>query len=387
MTGTTNKIRILAMTLALVLIISFTMPFQKVNAAAQTPITRSEVENRALSMINLQWNYSSAKNGTIDPKYTGAVTTPKQLAGITSGQAVGIPYDWGGLDSPYTASYNAPWTSFLDAISKGAYAGNVNTDGGYGLVPGTAGIDCSGFVQAAFNIKDYKLSTSTIFNSYFKQIPLSDIKHMDILNKPGDHVVIFDKWGTFNGIEGAYTYEATPDQTRGGIQGTKKYFISMNEISKGYIPGRYVNIVEESTVALPHPVEVGVFAQISNVTTAASLRASAGSTTQVGTVPKGTIAYMINYSNGWYQMSYNGQVGWVWGEFISAIPSGKYVTVSNTTSLNIRTSPSLTGTIIGTISKNQYAEVLGYSADGNWYKISLNGVVGWSSKSYLSYIY
>lgn len=382
---------------------------QHVDAAAQTPITRSQVEARALGMINYTWEYSSARNGVIDAKYASSVTKPTQLADVSDAQVTGIPYNWGGLDSQYSISTNAPWTSFADAVSKGAFTGNVNASAGYGYVPGTAGLDCSGFVQAAFNIKDWKLSTSTLFNNYFQKIALSDLKHMDILDKPGSHVVIFDKWGTWNGIEGAYTYEATPDQSRGGIQGTKRYFISMKDINNGYIPGRYINIEEDeattatatatttpatgttataTTTTYPHPVNEGAFAQIANVVTNANFRANPStSAALLGTIPKGTVLYMITYSNGWYQVNYNGNVGWIWGNVLAPIPSGKYVAFTGSNYLNIRVNPSSTATVVGTLQKNQYAEVIGYSADGLWFKISINGITGWANKAYLSYIY
>lgn len=388
----TNKKGLYAM--ALVAIFAFTailMPIQKVDAATQTLITRSQVEARALSMINFKWDYSSARNGVIDSKYASLVTKPAQLANVSAGQATGIPYNWGGLDSQYSTSMNAPWTSFADAVNKGAYTGNVNTEAGYGYIPGTAGIDCSGFVQAAYNIKDWKISTSTMFNTYFKKIALSDIKHMDILNKAGEHVVIFDKWGTYNGVYGAYTYEATPDQTRGGIQGTKKYFMSMQEINDGYVPGRYIYLAEDTAPApttLPHPVNEGTFAKVTNVVYAASLRGTPDDNSiQIGIVPKDTVAYLIDYSNGWYQVNYNGNVGWIWGDFVTSIPSGKYVAFTGSNYLNIRANPSTSATVVGTLARNQYAEVIGYSADGLWYKISINGVQGWAYKAYLSYIY
>lgn len=79
---------------------------------------------------------------------------------------------------------NAPWNNFLQAINQGAFAGNVDITDGYSYIPGTAGIDCSGFVQAVFNIDDYKISTSTMFDKYFKRIDLNSIKHMDILDRP-----------------------------------------------------------------------------------------------------------------------------------------------------------------------------------------------------------
>ena len=356
---------------------TITFPIQKVKAA--NSITRAKVEERALNMINLTWTYSKSKNSNIDSKYTSLVTMPKQFNNITTAKVTGIPYNWGGLDSLDTSSDNAPWSNFLDAVNKGAYAGNVNTESGYGLIGGTTGIDCSGFVQAAFNINDYKLSTSTLFNKYFVKINLSDIKHMDILDRPGDHVVIFDKWGTLNGVYGAFTYESTPDQFYGGIQGTKKYFLTMKDINNGYIAGRYVNIDDSNA---------GYFAKVVNVNDFANLRLSPSTNSSlIGTVPKGTILYLIDYSSGWYQVKYNGQVAWIYGGLVSPIESGKYVNLSGAYALNIRMSPSTNSSIIGSLLTNQYAEVLDYSVDGKWMKLRINGVEGWSSSQYLRYIY
>ncbi|KHD37042.1 peptide-binding protein [Clostridium acetobutylicum] len=288
------------------ILLFLSMPY-KAHAASQTPITRADAEQRALTMINLNWTYSKAKNGVLPSAYSGSITAPSQFRGIENVVATGIPYCWGGFDGLNSSSYGESWTSFTDAVNKGAFVGNVKSSS-YGHIPGTAGLDCSGFVQATFNIKDYKLSTSTIFNQYFTKIDIKDIKHMDILNLPGNHVVIFDKWGTRNGVNGAYTYEATPDTTYGGIQGTKQYFMSMNTVSQ-YIPGRYVNIKEVA-----------------------------------------------------------------------------YVQVINASSLNIRTGPSTSYPIIGTISQNQIAEVTGYSSDGTWYKIKINGIEGYASSTYLTYV-
>lgn len=376
--------KICSVFVAILLLLPLTSFNEKVVSAAEiSQITRSQAEQRALNMIDLKWNYSRDKNSTLSANNLNFVTQPNQLKNVISAEMQGIPYNWGGLDGLDTNSLNAPWTSFLDAVNKGAYTGNVNTKTGYGYISGTAGIDCSGFVQATYNIHDYKLSTSTIFNKYFTKIDIKDIKHMDILNKPYDHVVIFDRWGTLNGVYGAFTYESTPDATYGGIQGTKRYFLSMNEINKGYIPGRYVNIAEDNTNS------ASKFAKVTNVQYYANFRTEPSiSSALIGTIPKGTVLYLISYSSGWYQVNYNGKVGYIYGNLLSPIESGKYVAIKSVYQLNIRTAPSTTTSqIIGTISQNQYAEVLGYSEDGNWVKIRINGIEGWSSKKYLSYIY
>lgn len=427
-----NYIAVLsALTLATSVI---TVPMHKILAASQTAISRSQIEQRATSIMDLTWTYSSSKNSVINSQYSSIVTLPSQFQGITSAQFTGIPYDWGGIDGVDTYSYNAPWTTFLDAVNNGAFAGNVNSDGGIGYVPGTAGMDCSGFVQAAFNIKDYKQSTTTLLNNYFTQIDINSLQHMDILDKPGDHVAIFDKWGTLNGISGAFTYEATPDQTYGGIQGTKRYFISMNTINQGYIPARYKYIVDDSTSQVSSGAgtntqttssntstsstttsstnntsttaqtststinntspttsaplfKIGGYAQVANVLSYANLRSNAGTSYAIlATIPKGTVLNITNYSNGWYQVNYNGQTGWISGTLLGSVPAGQYVTVNSVSMLNIRLNPSTTAQIVGTLSKGQIALKLDQTPYGSWYKISINGVQGWSSSIYLTYI-
>ncbi|AZV56726.1 SH3 domain-containing protein [Clostridium sp. AWRP] len=464
----------------LVPLIAFTsvmsVPFYKVSAAAQTPISRTQVEQRATSLVDLTWTYSANRNSNISSQYSSSVTLPNQFKGVTTATFKGIPYAWGGIDGINTTSYNAPWTSFLDAVNKGAFTGNVNTGGGLGYIPGTAGMDCSGFVQASFNIADYKQSTSTLLNNYFKKIDLNSLQHMDILDKPGDHVVIFDKWGTLNGVQGAFTYESTPDQTYGGIQGAKRYFISMNTINQGYIPARYINIVEDAssqttgTTTQSSTFKIGGYAQVANVTSYANLRTNpstsyailttvpkgtilkltdysngwyqvtyngqtgwiwgnilgaapvnqnnttsdtssnlkfkVGGYAQVAnvtnyvnlrtnpstsysiltTIPKGTILKLADYSNGWYQVTYNGQTGWMWGNILGAVPTNQYITISGAYQLNIRSNSSSTAQIIGVLSQGQYAQKIGQTSDGSWYKISINGIEGWSSSKYLTYI-
>lgn len=410
--------------------------YQMAYAISQNPISRSNVEQRALQMINLKWTYSSAKNGSIGPAYDYAVNQPKQLQGISYGQMTGIPYTWGGSDSLDTNSFNQPWDNFLDAVAKGAYTGNLNTSAGIGHVPGTAGIDCSGFVQAAFNIKDYKISTSTMFTNYFKRIDFTNIKHMDILNQPGVHAMIFDTWATVNGVEGAYTYESTANTIHGGIQGAKRYFHTKGNVLR-YIPARYIYITEDApsytpiptriptptptktptpsptntpaptkvptptpaniptpvststTIPkpIPYPVSTGVFAQVSNTSQGVNLRSLAlTSSASLMVVPPESIIYVINYSRGWYFVNYNGNSGWIWGNYVAPLPSGKYVTTKDVFQLNLRSNPSSSGQILGVLKQGQYAKVLEYSSDGKWIKISIGNIQAWAYSQYLSYI-
>gem|GEM_PF-1565877 len=364
------------------------VPKYSASATEIPSITRAQAENRALQMINLTWNYNRSKNSNISTAYTPYVTQANQTNGINSGTMTGIPYNWGGHDSLDSSSYNTPWTNFIDAVNKGAFIGNVNTDAGYGLIPGTAGIDCSGFVQASYNIPGTKLSTYSMFDTYFKKINLSDLKHMDILDRPGDHVLIFDKWGTLNGIQGAFTYESTWDQVFGGIQGTKRYFVTMDDINNGYIPGRYVNIIENTSEASPSTSQTINFIKIANVNYYANFRANASTASNIiGRIPKDTVVKVLQNLNGWYQVSYNGQTGWVSQNLTSSISPRKYIELYNAYMLNIRVNPSTSASIVSTLSNNQYSEVIDSTSNPDWFKISINGIQGWVSNDYVKYIY
>ncbi|MGF7047384.1 hypothetical protein J2T13_001889 [Paenibacillus sp. DS2015] len=89
-----------------------------------------------------------------------------------------------------TTHSSSSWTNFKDAISKGKFAGNVNTSTS-GYQSGTAGLDCSGFVggAAGFTAKlgTYDLASST----YTATIAPSSIQIYDIYVKAGDHVLFY----------------------------------------------------------------------------------------------------------------------------------------------------------------------------------------------------
>lgn len=117
-------------------------------------------------------------------------------------------------------------------------------------------------------------------------------------------------------------------------------------------------------------------AQVSNVTSYAVLT----------TVPKGTILNLTDYSNGWYKVTYNGQTGWISEITLGAVPANQYVAVNGVYQLNIRMTPSSTAQIVGLLVQGQYAQKLSQTSDGGWYKVSINGIQGWSYSKYLTYI-
>ncbi|KMT23109.1 hypothetical protein [Clostridium cylindrosporum] len=184
----------------LALIITVTLNFLNPTSLKVKTITRQEVFDRAISMINYTWEYKKidAIEGVTPPYYLNE-----------SGKFIGIPYCYGGQFSLDHSNVEGIG-SFQDALNKNYYPGNINTKNGY--VKGSAGVDCSGFVASAFNIKE-RISTSTM-DKYFGNISLKKIKPMDIINSKGRHVYIY--LGTTKDEKGIIILESTSN-------GLKKY--------------------------------------------------------------------------------------------------------------------------------------------------------------------
>lgn len=143
---------------------------------------------------------------------------PIFLRNVQAGQTIyGVPYEWGGKSSVAT---------FLRKVRSGAIAGNVCTKVVHGAavtVPNTSGVDCSGLVSRAWNVKDSAgrdmgLSTTAIATDrYSRRISrLSDLMPGDALNKAGNHVRLFAGWvRTPFGLR-IRAYESTTDSVCSG---------------------------------------------------------------------------------------------------------------------------------------------------------------------------
>lgn len=95
----------------------------------------------------------------------------------------------------------------------------------------------------------------------------------------------------------------------------------------------------------------------------------------------------------WYQVSYNGQAGWVSSMYsklgVNTAPavssSGSYVKATSY-KVNMRDEPNLAGEDIGTMDKGETATYLGQKSTDSrgviWYKVRFNGKTGWVSSRY-----
>ena len=109
---------------------------------------REILYRRAVELAEYRWTYKPAHHGvkfadTDLPYYLKILDREMELKGI--------PYCWGGFDSLDTRSINQKWANFPDAVEKKVMTGNVGLTDYY--FPGTAGLDCSGFISAVLRLR------------------------------------------------------------------------------------------------------------------------------------------------------------------------------------------------------------------------------------------
>ncbi|MGJ8634199.1 MAG: hypothetical protein ACSHX7_09795 [Luteolibacter sp.] len=143
----------------------------------------------------------------------------------------GMPYQWGGFDSP---------KQFVDSLKRGEFAGDISTrekrmKGDAGTSKDACGIDCSGFVSRCWRL-DRPYSTkelpaiATLLESW------DDLKTGDILLNEG-HVLIFKDWSKEG--KSVLAYEAGPYP----VWRVNSAEIPVRKLLReGYKPRRYINI-------------------------------------------------------------------------------------------------------------------------------------------------
>lgn len=112
--------------------------------------------------------------------------------------------------------------------------------------------------------------------------------------------------------------------------------------------------------------------------------------TILGQVYAGQVFDVLDDVGGWYQIHFDGKVGWVLSDYVTfhnAIPKfyplGTTVTVQ-ADYLNVREQPDMTAKVLDYARLNETFMVLNES--NGWYKIERNGIVGWVSGTYLGQV-
>lgn len=141
-------------------------------------------------------------------------------------RVIGLPYKWGGIDSP---------EQFDQKLAKGFAAGAHSR---HGVTSCTAGIDCSGFVCYCWGLRSHKYTTGTLraIAGKPKYNWFTDMKPGDALNKPGSHVVLFAGYHPDGTID---VYEASGSAARVVFHRTTWSRF------KGYVPLQYKLIADE----------------------------------------------------------------------------------------------------------------------------------------------
>lgn len=167
----------------------------KKNYAEEILYTREEVRQRCCDMAEYEWilkktNTSTGKSepGVVLPREIEAIRVKHEGESSWSDKVIGIPYCWGGF---YSLDVGFKGKNFQDVISGKYVAGNINPKDNYKYM--TAGVDCSGYVCAAFGLTQ-RTNTSGLAAIGSKQSDITQLEQMDILVAPGDHVIFFFEW-------------------------------------------------------------------------------------------------------------------------------------------------------------------------------------------------
>lgn len=105
---------------------------------------------RGVEMAEYEWEYNPS---TMKTASTSTTQPPDHLVNVSQiTTETGIPYKWGGKTGLDTADFGISWSmqnNFIDEINDGDTAGDINSSS---VVASTAGIDCGGFIIAAFEL-------------------------------------------------------------------------------------------------------------------------------------------------------------------------------------------------------------------------------------------
>ncbi|MDH4424405.1 MULTISPECIES: enterotoxin EntFM [Bacillus] len=143
-------------------------------------------------------------------------------------------------------------------------------------------------------------------------------------------------------------------------------------------------VTETKTVETNSDLKYTVTADVLNV------RSGAGTGHNViSKVKSGQVLQVIGQENGWFKVNVNGQTGYVSGDFVTTggktgttVQQGTGTYTVNVSSLNVRTGPSTSHTVLGSVNKGKTVQVVGEVQD--WFKINFNGGTGYVSKDFVT---
>lgn len=121
------------------------------------------------------------------------------------------------------------------------------------------------------------------------------------------------------------------------------------------------------------------------VITANSVNFRSGPSTSyssIGKLNKGDKVEYLDENGSWVKVKYSGKTGYVYGTYVEKDTSSTTTKYVNATSLNVRSGPSTSYSVIGKLSKGTKIDVI--STSNGWSKIKYDGQTGYVSSKYLS---
>ena len=167
---------------------------------APSHVSRKEAIRTAEEYLRMEWK-ASPQNILHGKDRRGIqVDTPDAAYQPTGGRPgwwktgatnIGMPYKWGGFDTP---------DSFRAGLREGRAAGDIYTLEKRRLLEAavsddTVGIDCSGLISRCWNLPR-AYSTRTLQTLCEPVEPITDLRPGDILNTHNAHVLLFAGWAT-----------------------------------------------------------------------------------------------------------------------------------------------------------------------------------------------
>lgn len=152
---------------------------------------------------------------------------------------------------------------------------------------------------------------------------------------------------------------------------------------------------EEAGIIVPEaePTEEDLFrnlviAQVTNYVNVRSLPSEEGEI--IGKLYNNSVGTFISEENGWYQITSGSVTGYVKGEFCVtgedavelARKVGTRIATVNTTTLKVRTEPSLEASVLGLVPLDDELVVLDETE--GWVKVDVEEGIGWISKDYVT---
>lgn len=331
------------------------------------------------------------------PQATSANSSSSSKSQSVSGaQIVATAMKYLGYE--YTATGNSPSTGF-SCIGFASYVYRQN------------GINLPGDLQGAWNFAP-QISFSQLQPGdlmYFKNTVWPGLSHVAIYIG-GGKMIHAEYYGRGVTITSFYNDSVDGNYWPSHYMGANRPWTgaSVSPVVPGSSTTTSPTTQSPTTTKSPVSTQVPAGATTAVVSASSGLNVRSGpskSSTVAAVAASGSTVYVLGKSGNWYHVQLpNGVTGWVLGTYIGMGSSGSSTEQSNrpvtparagqpvslgvqntvasrVTALNVHSSPSTSGAVIGSLSKGQKVVVLGHS--NGWVKVQLpDGSVGWVLASY-----